>query len=320
MGRRGNGRRWRRGRGRRWGRGEARARGSVALALLTRHAASQPLPPLPASAAEHVLLPRHRVHTLLLRSPLSPCSAPRSPPAPPHSSRYRPNIQRARTMRRHLSAGDASTPSRRSGGDTWADVEWLWMRMRRRVVGRLFFLSSSSCPSPRPPPPAPSVPLPPRRCTPAASSSVYSSALHPSGSGGSPHASDSAHIHMRSRLRTQRVRRLQAMRMRRLRQDTSDGQAADAQSVNTDALAGWRAVSLLPIPLVRIERVLSRQLQRQRAGRGRVNRGRRWDVPTASSNTGAEGGLAHRASVSSTGRQPRRRRLAVRVDGCVRPV
>ncbi|KAJ7914206.1 hypothetical protein B0H13DRAFT_2463133 [Mycena leptocephala] len=222
-----------------------------AVALLTRRAASQLLPPLPASAAEHVLLPHHRVHTLLLRSPFSPCSAPRSPPAPPHSSRYRPNIQRARTMRRHLSAGDASTPSRRSGGDTWADVEWLWMRMRRRVVGRLFFLASSSCPSPRPPPPAPSVPLPPRRCTPAASSSVYSSALYPSGPGGSPHASDSAHIHMRSRLRMQRVRRLQAMRMRRLRQDTSDGQAADARSVNTDALAGWRAVSLLPIPLGR---------------------------------------------------------------------
>ncbi|KAJ7923224.1 hypothetical protein B0H13DRAFT_76032 [Mycena leptocephala] len=150
---------------------------------------------------------------------------------------------RARTMRRHLSAGDASTPSRRSGGDTWADVEWLWMRMRRRVVGRLFFLSSSCCPSPRPPPPAPSVPLPPRRCTPAASSSVYSSALYPSGSGGSPHASDSAHIHMRSRLRTQRVRRLQAMRMRRLRQDTSDGQAADARSVNTDA---WRGGAQSP--------------------------------------------------------------------------
>ncbi|KAJ7938099.1 hypothetical protein B0H13DRAFT_38835 [Mycena leptocephala] len=73
---------------------------------------------------------------------------------------------------------------------------------------------------------------------------------------------------MRSRLRTQRVRRLQAMRMCRLCQDTSDGQAADARSVNTDALAGWRAVSLLPIPLARMERVLSRQLQRQRQGGG----------------------------------------------------
>ncbi|KAJ7933628.1 hypothetical protein B0H13DRAFT_700122 [Mycena leptocephala] len=257
-------------------------------------------------------------------------SAARSPPAPPRVLLLlRPTPPAtAPTYSVQERCGDTSLPVMRAlprdaaegiHGRTLSNLSG-WMRMRRRVVGRLFFLSSFSCPSPCPPPPAPSVPLPPRRCTPAASSSVYSSALHPSGSGGFPHASDSAHIHMRSRLRTQRVRRLQAMRMRRLRQDTSGGQAADARSVNTDALAGWRAVSLLPIPLVRIERVLSRQLQRQRAGRGRVDRGRRWDVPTASSNTGAEGGPAHRASVCSTGRQLRRRRLAVRVDGRVRPV
>ncbi|KAJ7678572.1 hypothetical protein B0H14DRAFT_3177688 [Mycena olivaceomarginata] len=138
-------------------------------------------------------------------------------------------------------------------------------------VGAWWGDSSSSPPPPALPPPASSssqrpatsssvaLPLPPRPCTPRPCT---------------PPAP--------------RVRRLQAMRMRRLRQDTSDGQAADAWSVNTDALAGGGAQSP--------------SSQFRWAERGRVDRGRRWDVPTASSNTGAEGGPAHHASASSAGR------------------